>query len=133
MNGQLRQQVIGRASERCEYCHIPQDYDVLPFQIDHIIAIKHHGTSEISNLALACFNCNSFKGPNIAGIEQASQTVTRLFHLRRDQWHQHFGWHQAELIGKTSVGTVTIDVLAINLPERIELRHYLMALNVDFE
>ncbi|NET53442.1 MAG: HNH endonuclease, partial [Merismopedia sp. SIO2A8] len=82
MNEQLRQQVIRRADQRCEYCHIPQAHDVLPFQIDHIIAIKHHGSSDVSNLALACFNCNSFKGPNIAGIDQTSQTVTRLFHPR---------------------------------------------------
>ncbi|NET09354.1 MAG: HNH endonuclease [Symploca sp. SIO2B6] len=132
MNEQLRQQVIRRADQRCEYCHIPQAHDVLPFQIDHIIAIKHHGSSDVSNLALACFNCNSFKGPNIAGIDQTSQTVTRLFHPRQDQWHDHFIWNDAVLNGRTSIGEVTIDVLSINLPERMDLRRYLMALNVDF-
>jgi len=132
MNEQLRQYVIRRAHQRCEYCHLPQQYDVLPFQIDHIIALKHHGSSEESNLALACFNCNSFKGPNIAGIDPGSQDITRLFHPRQDQWHEHFTWNNAELFGQTAVGTVTIDVLAINLPERVELRRYLMGLNINF-
>jgi hypothetical protein len=28
--------------------------DVLPFQIDHIIAEKHHGPTVAENLALSC-------------------------------------------------------------------------------
>ena len=62
-------QVWQRAASICEYCQMPQQYDLLTFQIDHIIARKHHGTDEPHNLALASYSCNNHKGPNVAGID----------------------------------------------------------------
>jgi hypothetical protein len=35
---------------------LPQFLDILPFQIDHVIAIKHHGPTTSDNLALCCYN-----------------------------------------------------------------------------
>ena len=69
---------------------MPQKYDVLPFQIDHIISLKHRGSSDAANLDLSCCNCNAYKGPNIAGIDPDTDGVTRLFHPRCDQWNEHF-------------------------------------------
>ena len=88
----LRQRVWDRAQGACEYCHIPQRFDILPFQIDHIIAQKHHGPTVGENLALCCYSDNSYKGPNIAGIDPYRGEVTRLFHPRRDVWDEHFQW-----------------------------------------
>jgi HNH endonuclease len=133
MDETLRSLVKQRANHRCEYCHMPQEYDVLPFQIDHIISLKHHGSSEAENLALACFNCNSYKGPNIAGIDIKSGNVTPLFHPRRNPWKEHFRWEGPYLDGCTAIGETTIDVLSINLPERVELRRTLMMIGVSFE
>ena len=48
-----------------------QRFHLMPFQEDHIIARKHRGGSERSNLATACFHCNNHKGSNIAGIGAA--------------------------------------------------------------
>jgi 5-methylcytosine-specific restriction endonuclease McrA len=79
-----------RAARRCEYCHLPADCSEAPFQIDHIIARKHHGTDELSNLALACYYCNKYKGPNIAGIDPLSGQLVRLFHPRVDAWNACF-------------------------------------------
>ena len=104
---------------------MPQELDVLPFQIDHIIARKHHGGDELDNLALACFACNNRKGPNIAGVDQDTGALVRLFHPRRDAWEEHFAWNGPQLQGRTPVGRVTVDVLAINLPHRIQLRRML--------
>jgi hypothetical protein len=56
--------------------------DYLPFQVDHSIARKHGGRASENNLALACFYCNSFKGPNIAGLDPDTGEVVRLFHRR---------------------------------------------------
>jgi hypothetical protein len=42
-------------------------------------------------------------------------------------WSDHFEWNGPILIGKTSVGKVTIEVLKINLPYRIALRAALIA------
>ena len=120
-----RQLVWERAGAACEYCRIPQRFDTLPFQIDHIIPEKHHGPTQADNLALACLNCNSHKGPNLAGIDPETGELTRLFHPRRDSWNDHFAWASAELVGRTAVGRTTIDVLCINLPERIEYRRLL--------
>ncbi|MCI0462674.1 MAG: HNH endonuclease [Gemmataceae bacterium] len=127
MDEALRQLVWERAQDACEYCHIPQRFDVLPFQVDHVIAEKHHGPTHADNLALSCYNCNSYKGPNIAGIDPDTGTLTRLFHPRQDNWDEHFAWIGPELVGLTAIGRTTIDVLSINLPERAEHRRLLLA------
>ncbi len=106
---------------------MPQPFDLLTFQVDHIIARKHHGTDESDNLALACFACNNHKGPNVAGIDGDSGDVVQLFHPRRDRCEEHFEWNGASLVGLTPTGRVTVDVLAINLPHRIRLREALIA------
>ncbi len=120
MEAGLEQLVWQRAKRRCEYCHIPADVSLLPFQIDHIIAIKHGGHTSADNLALSCERCNSHKGPNIAGYLEGQHIP--LFNPRRDRWTEHFEWHGPVLVGKTSVGKVTVDVLAINISYRITLR-----------
>ena len=126
MEQALISQVWQRAGSICEYCRMPQSYDVLTFQIDHIIARKHHGSDELGNLALACFACNNHKGPNIAGVDPETGEIARLFHPRQDNWKDHFEWQDAVLVGRTAVGRATIDVLAVNLPYRIQLRQMLI-------
>ena len=78
--------VWDRANRTCEYCQLPQSFSSIPFEIDHIIAQKHGGPSEAANLALSCFYCNSYKGPNIAGFHPGSGRVLRLYHPRKDRW-----------------------------------------------
>jgi 5-methylcytosine-specific restriction endonuclease McrA len=56
-----------RAQGRREYCHLPEHVSLYRHEIDHIIAVKHRGKSILTNLALACTQCNQFKGPNLAG------------------------------------------------------------------
>ncbi len=126
MDAALKRLVWDRAGDACEYCGLPQSLDVLPFQIDHIIAEKHHGLTVAENLALCCLNDNLHKGPNIAGIDPETGALTRLFHPRQDRWEEHFAWVGPELTGRTAVGRTTIDVLGINLPERVEHRRLLL-------
>jgi 5-methylcytosine-specific restriction endonuclease McrA len=120
MDANLLRTVWQRARNRCEYCHIPADISLLPFQIDHIIAIKHGGLTTAENLALSCERCNSHKGPNIAGYLEGHHIP--LFNPRKDRWADHFTWNGPVLVSKTPIGTVTLDVLAINLPYRVALR-----------
>ena len=120
MDAVLQQFVWQRAGYRCEYCHVLAEIALLPFQIDHIIAEKHGGPTTAENLALSCERCNSHKGPNIAGYLEGNHVP--LFNPRQDRWVDHFAWSGPVLVGKTPVGTVTIAVLAINLPYRIALR-----------
>ena len=55
MDNALVRLVWQRALHRCEYCQIPQEHDLVPFEIDHIIAACHGGPTNAANLALACF------------------------------------------------------------------------------
>jgi hypothetical protein len=115
-----------RAGHACEYCRLPQALSCIPFEIDHIIAQKHKGATAADNLALACFYCNSFKGPNVAGVDPATKAVTPLFHPRREIWAAHFRWQGAVLVGLTAAGRTTIEVLGINSPDCVLLRESLI-------
>jgi hypothetical protein len=130
LSSELRQLVWSRSGGVCEYCRIPDQFDPLPFAIDHIRPRFHHGASIAENLCSCCFNCNVFKAVNIAGHDPQTGELTRLFHPRDDAWDAHFIWDGPSLRGVTAVGHTTVDVLRINLPERVELRRLLMELGV---
>ena len=59
---EVRKLVIERASGRCEYCLIHQDFSIYTHEVDHIIAVKHGGETIADNLALSCLSCNRHKG-----------------------------------------------------------------------
>jgi hypothetical protein len=77
---------------------------------------------------LACFYCNSYKGDNVAGYDPLTDSISRLFHPRTDEWDQHFAWNGPLLEGQTEVGRTTIEVLRINDPGRVALRRVLIEL-----
>jgi HNH endonuclease len=126
MNPTLERLVWERAKSRCEYCQLPQAFSPLPHAIDHIIARQHHGLTIAENLALACFFCNSYKGPNISGLNPQTGRTVRLFNPRKDRWSRHFGWNGPYLVGHTHTGRVTIALLEINRFEAVEFRAYLI-------
>lgn len=128
----LREQVAKRARGHCEYCRLPEERSVLPFEIEHIIAQKHGGQTIPENLAYACRYCNAYKGANIAGIDPATREVVPLFHPRRDRWRLHFRWNGPVLVGLTPAARATLEVLRINHPEMLALRRSLMAEGVEF-
>jgi hypothetical protein len=70
--------------------------------------------------------CNSFKGPNIAGVDPQSGAIVRLYHPRRDRWSRHFRWEGPVLVGRTRSGRATIAVLQINDPEFVAVRRALI-------
>src|SRR3954454_5438317 len=125
MERQLHREVWQRAGGICEYCLIPQEFDELTFEIDHIRSRKHGGKTISSNCALSCFYCNSFKGSDIAGIDKKTGRLTRLFNPRRQKWDRHFRYSGAVLVGRTAVGRVTAELLQINIHYRIALRQLL--------
>jgi len=122
MQRELVELVRSRAGFRCEYCHFPERFSGLNFQIDHIIAEKHGGPTESENLALSCIYCNSYKGANLSGIDSATREIVRLFHPRRDLWGEHFRWQDAALAGRTPAGRATIEVLRNNDATAVALR-----------
>jgi hypothetical protein len=98
----------------------------LPHAVDHIIARQHRGPTKAENLALACFFCNSYKGPNISALNPQTGRTVRLFNPRKDSWKRHFEWKGPYLSGRTHTGRATIELLEINRIEAVELREYLL-------
>jgi hypothetical protein len=120
------EQIRARARDRCEYCQIHQVFDVRPFQVDHVRSQKHRGSSGLNNVALACLPCNAFKGPNVAGYDPVLNKLQRLFNPRIDEWNRHFAWDGPILVGQTSIGRTTVEVLRINAPDRVIHRQLLI-------
>ena len=83
----LNAEVRHRAGGRCEYCQFPEIHAVIPFEVEHVIPIKHGGLTDSANLALACFYCNRYKGPNVAGLVEPGAVekpvVPGIFSVRR--------------------------------------------------
>lgn len=127
MRKSLNRKVWKRAKGRCEYCQMPQEFDELPFEIEHVIAEQHDGKAVMNNLALACFPCNRHKGPNLGGVDPRTAKKVWLFHPRGQKWARHFRWKGAYLIGRTAIGRATIRVLAINRLHRVQHRAQLIA------
>lgn len=118
----LKRLVIERADERCEYCRQPQSLSLFSFEMEHIIAKKHDGSTTAENLALACPHCNGFKGSDLGSIDPETGVLTPFYHPRLQHWLEHFRFEQGEIIPVTAEGRVTVKVLRFNLPERIEER-----------
>ncbi len=103
----------------CEYCRIAEGDHLVRFQIDNIIPVKHGGADVIENLCLACLECNSYKGANVAALAPLTGDATKLFNPRRLNWNDHFQIRfDGSLVGTTPEGRATITVLRINLNRR---------------
>ena len=126
---QTAEAVRSRAGHRCEYCHLPQSAFRRPFHIEHIVARQHGGLTQLDNLALACWNCNLKKGPNLAGIDPRTSQMTPLFNPRQDEWNQHFVASVTKpgmaIRGLTPTGRTTAQVLGLNDEMRQLIRYEL--------
>jgi len=118
---ELTREVRRRAGDRCEYCLNPQVAFRRPFHIEHIVARKHGGATQLDNLALACWHCNFKKGPNLAGLDPETAQMEPLFHPRKHKWANRFVAHVGglmplgiEIRGLTPVGRATVRVLGLN-------------------
>lgn len=118
-----RRFVFERAGRCCEYCLFGGGRQPVDFQIDHIVAIKHSGGDENDNLCLACTECNSFKGADVAAIDPLTGEATRLFNPRNQNWSEHFQINpDASLSGISPEGRATVLVLRLNEAPRVEQR-----------
>jgi hypothetical protein len=134
----LRRLVRERAELRCEYCLLAEDDAYLPHEPDHVIAVKHGGVTDASNLALACFDCNRYKGSDIASVDPHDGRLTPLFNPRTEDWAEHFQADAGRVVPITAdagrvvpitpVGRVTVALLQINLTLRVEVRDELTRL-----
>lgn len=125
-----RRRVIERAGGRCEYCLLHQsDAALFDHEVDHIIAEKHGGQSSDDNLAFACFECNRYKGSDIASVDPESTVITPLFNPRQDVWTDHFALDGPIIKPLTATGRATVYLLRLNVEPRLQRREGLIALN----
>ena len=126
----IRQMVSERAGGRCEYCRIPQLATLHKHEPDHILPIQHGGNSQPDNLALACFRCNRYKGPNVGSYDDKPQKLVPFFNPRTQEWDDHFFFENFEIFPKTPEGFGTINIFRVNDGERVLERKSLMEANL---
>ena len=123
-----RRLVRRRAGNGCEYCRLPQAAaPFLTFHVEHIQAQQHGADDSPENFALACPDCNRYKGPNLSTLDSQAGRVIRLFHPRTDVWEEHFELQGALIAGRTDIGVATARLLQMNTEERIHVRSELLA------
>ena len=104
---------------------MPEAYYLLTHWIDHIVAEKHGGRSTEGNLALSCVLCNQHKGSDLTSLDPLTGLITPLFHPRNDTWSDHFLLIDGAIEARSPVGRVTVRLLVLNHPDRIEERKLL--------
>lgn len=122
---QQRQRVAQRAHGRYEYCLLPENSGAKQYEADHIIPKKHGGADSDENLAWTCFHCNRFKGSEVGAYDEVTGELTPLFNPRTQVWSEHFAVRDGEITPRTNIGRVTVLVLALNRPLRVEVRRML--------
>ena len=124
----LRQKIIQRANNNCEYCLVPEAFLATVFHIDHIRSVKHGGKTVFENLALACPHCIQNKGTDVGTfIDDNDEHLVRLFNPRKDVWAEHFEIYEGAILSKSKIGEATIKILDFNEVERIIFRKELLA------
>jgi hypothetical protein len=98
--------------------------------IEHIVPLSRGGSSDETNLWLACAWCNSYKGTKTHAEDPMTGKDVPLFNPRTQRWQDHFRWSEdgLRIIGLTSTGRATVLALQLNnefiLPAR---RHWVLA------
>jgi 5-methylcytosine-specific restriction endonuclease McrA len=115
----LRREVSERAGNRCEYCLLPAELAFFPHEVDHVVAEKHGGATDIRNLALACWRCNRHKGSDLTSFDPQTRQLCPLFNPRTQVWTEHFAYERERMIGRTPEGRTTVSLLRLNSEERL--------------
>ena len=122
----LREKITVEAEYRCGYCLTDQRVSGAQMHIEHIIPQVKGGSSEESNLWLACAWCNSFKGTQTEATDPQTGQQAPLFNPRQQNWFEHFTWSTDGLwiIGLTPIGRATVAALRLNNEYIIPARRY---------
>lgn len=132
LGAEVRQFVFDRAYGCCEYCRSQAAYATQTFAVEHIVPRARGGTSEPSNLALACQGCNNHKYDKVSARDPLSGDTVPLYHPRRDNWNEHFAWSDdySLLVGLTPTGRATVATLQLNREGVINLRGLLLLIGL---
>ena len=109
ISASLRQQVIERAENRCEYCGLAQTGQEAAFRIDHIVPV-------------AGFSCSLRRGARLLARDPNTSEEVAIFHPRLHLWRAHFRWDGVRVVGITSTGRATVAALSMNRPLALVIR-----------
>jgi len=126
MNEELRRSVAERGDYLCEYCLMAEADRFSRYHVDHIISLKHGGSTIPDNLAYTCIYCNLQKGTDLGSIIWRTGELVRFFNPRGDVWGDHFRLDEAMIQPLTDIGEVTTRILQFNSEDRILERQNLI-------
>ncbi|MEX0270268.1 HNH endonuclease [Leptolyngbyaceae cyanobacterium UHCC 1019] len=129
INEELRRLISERADHLCEYCLIHEEDTFLGCQVDHIVSVKHGGSTESDNLAYACAFCNRYKGSDLGSVLLPNRELIRFFDPRHNRWSHHFQLSELMILPLTLVGEVTAKILEFNNDDRCLERQFLITIN----
>ncbi len=120
----IRQRVEAAAGGRCGYCLTPQAFTAMPLHIEHILPLAAGGTSDESNLWVACPLCNGYKGTQTGATDPETREVAPLYDPRRQDWTEHFYWSAdgSLVLGSTPTGRASVVALKLNNPHLVRAR-----------
>src|SRR5262245_12233015 len=131
----LRDAVVRRANNRCEYCQLPAQLQVGGFEVDHILPRSQGGQTDFANLALACPHCNARKWAHMYGEDPESGQIVALFNPRTQRWGDHFQWstqYLFEIVGTSAQGRATVVRLQMNHPDLVSIRRLLATIGMPW-
>ena len=122
---ELREIVIVRAKDRCEYCQLSQLGQEATFHIDHVQPRNLGGLTILGNLALACVSCSLRKWARVSAPDPEAGEIVSLFNPRTQDWSEHFSWSDGLLIPLTASGRAAVRpiILSIRAEEMARGRH----------
>ena len=129
ISAELRQTIADRAKQLCEYCLIAEADTFYGCEVDHIISVKHGGSSEADNLAYACAPCNRAKGSDVGSIARTGEFI-RFFNPRTDRWAEHFRLDGATIQPLTLIGEVTTRIFGFNETARLHEREEMIRFGI---
>ena len=114
--------MIERAGNRCEYCLIMADVAFFPHEVDHVVAEKHGGATDIDNLAFACWRCNRHKGSDLTSFDPQTRQLSPCSTYARKSGQSTSLTKEKGIIGLTPEGRTTVNLLRLNNEDRLSER-----------
>jgi HNH endonuclease len=121
---ELRNRIRTHDRNRCCYCLTTESNSGIRMTFDHFWPRTKDGKTSFENLCLACRSCNESKSNKTEAVDSITGKTVSLFNPRLQDWPTHFEWGTdgTEILGKTEIGRVTIEVLKMNNPAIVAAR-----------
>ena len=105
---------------------------IVRFHVEHIVARQHGGRSEPEIWRWRVAAAISTRGRTSPALIPTAARLVPLFHPRQHRWSEHFAWEGTIIVGLTPIGRATVELLAMNKWERVEVRENLQSLGEPF-